>query len=423
MSSRSKPRAALDSQAPLVRQLWTNPDPTSDGAEFLLYSDADVPAATIDEWRPHGEPLHLFATRARIETLEAFAPKLALRVYHSQPLPPWRQENRQPRVEELLENTPWWTGMTLDQEAAALISLVSGVRMRSGGLVRRIPAAGGIDLPDYQHHRMPSLPDVPWTHRVLPGLAGQGFDARAILLLGTLPQMSAETAGTLVKAAGAYADAMWIADSDPVQGWLRMVTAAETVADFIGLDDEGAEAQFRRENPKAAKLLDERGEGLTAEVAELMKDKMGAGAKFRNFFQAHLPEPPARRPAEVARQVRWDWTVAAQERRAGVAGLKDTLSKIYEHRSNFLHAGTPFPPALLDRPEEVSAEGSGPRVLAERPPHNLTHVAGGNAWSGSDSPMYLHVFADFVRHALLRWWLAQQTTINPAGLDTQAEQP
>lgn len=38
--------------------------------------------------------------------------------------------------------------------------------------------------------------------------------------------MSPATAGTLVKAAGAFADALWVADSDPVQGWLQLVTAA-----------------------------------------------------------------------------------------------------------------------------------------------------------------------------------------------------
>lgn len=188
------------------------------------------------------------------------------------------------------------------------------------------------------------------------------------------------------------------------------------------MDDEEIEAQFRSAHPKAAELLDERGGELTAAVAELLKGTMGASAKFRNFFETYLPKPPERRPAEVERQVCWEWTVESTERKAGISGLKDTLSTIYKHRSKYLHAGMPFSVTLLVPPERGPAAGGGPSLLAERPPYHLLHASGVAAWRGIECPMYLHVFASIVRDALLAWWIEQQSTIVPSQLDAAVEQ-
>lgn len=324
----------------------------------------------------------------------------------------------------MLSNAPWSTGMTVDQEVAALLSLATGTRIRSGGAVRRTPAEGGEGRPDYLYHRTPTLPDVAWTQEVLPGLAGRPFDRSAVVLLRTLPQLTPESCGTLVKAAAAYADALWIANSDPVQGWLRLVSAVETVADFIGLEDDTLEQQFRNAHPKAAEVLDELGHaGLVAQIADLMKDKMGAGAKYRAFLQKNLPPEPQRRPAEAERQVCWDWTVASAQRKAGNGGMKDALTAIYGHRSSYLHAGKPFPPPLVNGvPETVIAADGGESVYAERPPYNLHHGGGvGAAWRSKDVPMYLHVFEYIVSAALLTWWI-EQTKLDPSsGIQDTAE--
>lgn len=411
MSPKGKAKAASNTQAPLVRRLWTDPNLASEGLEYLLYTDTSPAGAGFR--KPEGnELLQVHMTNARYETPDSFAPKLLLRARHRQPLYPWHVEEREPRTDEMLENAPWWTGLNVDQEVAALLSLASGARVRSGGPVRRIPPAGGVGLPDYLNHHVPMLPDVAWNQVMLPGLAGRSFNPLATSTLETLQVMTPEAAGTLVKAAAAYADALWYADSDPTQGWLRLVSAVETVASFVGLQDDAVEEQFRRAQPKTAKRLDEvDSPNLVAEIAELLKETSAAGAKFRGFMQKYMPaQPPRRRPAAAERQACWDWRVEDEaERQLGNRGMKDALSTIYEHRSKFLHSGRPFPPALVAAtPERVNAADGGNAVWAERPPYDAIHGGGtAAAWESKDVPMYLHMFEFIVRGALMAWWAEQ----------------
>jgi hypothetical protein len=419
-----KKKTALDSQAPLVRQLCTAPDPSADGLEYLLYTDADVRRQELDD-PGDGAPLFVYGTAARAEKRDAFGPKLALRVRHSWPLYPWNAEGRRPQTVELLQNAPWWTGLTVDQEVAALLSLATRTRIRSGGPVRRFPPAGGEGAAEYIHHHVPVLLE-PRTDVMLPGFGGRRFDSARVLLSQTLAlaALSPEPSGVLVKAAAAYADAVWIADSDPVQGWLRLVTAVETVADFIGLEDETLEEQFRSSYPQTAKVLEQSGvPELVKAVAETMKDKLGAGAKFRRFLKDRLPPPPAVRPPDPTRQVNWVWEADREDKKAGIGDIKDAATTVYNHRSGYLHAGKPFPPALSAPPWPVRTNDA-EEIPEERPPHDTLHGGGAAAaWKGKDVPMYLHVFEYIVHSALMTWWKEQVEALAAVASEAGAERP
>lgn len=419
MSGKKKP--ALDSQAPLVRQLWTHPDPEAEGLEYLLYTDAEVSRDALGKLRSDGAALMVYGTAARAETPDAFGPKLALRARHAWPQYPWTAESRQPKTEELLANAPWWTGLNVDQEVAALLSLATRTRVRSGGPTRRFPADGGEGAAEHIHHRAPVLPE-PATDVMLPGFAGRTFDSACTLLLPTIVTLPPDVAGVLVKAAAAYADAVWIADSDPVQGWLRLVTAVETVADFIGLEDETLEDQFRNSYGPTAKVLEESGgPELVKAVASTMKDKLGAGAKLWRFLKDRLPPAPAVRPPDPTRQVNWVWDADPDDKRAGIGGIKDAVTTVYNHRSGYLHAGKPFPPALSAPPWPVRVHGAA-QIPEERPPHDMLHGGGAAAvWKGKDVPMYLHTFEYIVHSALTAWW-TEQITASAGGSAASAQQ-
>jgi hypothetical protein len=99
-----------------------------------------------------------------------------------------------------------------------------------------------------------------------------------------------------------------------------------------------------------------------------------SGWKVRKLVETHVPAPPAARPHEGHR-IRWDDIVTL-------------VMKVYELRSNAVHAGLPFPAPLLDPPHDAT----------QPPPEasKATMGAGNSVWTKEDMPMYLHVFADVV---------------------------
>lgn len=125
--------------------------------------------------------------------------------------------------------------------------------------------------------------------------------------------------------------------------------------------------------------------GAIETLAEVPGDHEGVIGRFVKFLRSHLPPPLPSRPQHL--RVDWD-------------DLKRPFEQIYEYRSEFLHAGIPFPIPMTKPPENISHQ-PGVEHFAERPYGGKGY--GGTLYSYDASPMHLHVFMHIVQGAMLKW--------------------
>jgi hypothetical protein len=288
-------------------------------------------------------------------------------------------------------DTAAWHGGDLDDELASLVALALGIRLRAGGRIREFRT----DNPDMRgrpagyDHAAPYLPP-PRRGPLLPTITGPARLSDAAARLAGYPLLTAAQANALVKAARAWQEAAWIADSDPRQAWLRLVGAVEAAAQQWAGADRSPTEQLRLVRPSIAKRIER---DATPDLLDWLAPKVawlfGATTKFLDFTLTFLPDPPAIRPSSPAFQVDW-------------ARMQDHLNTIYDWRSRDLHEGTPIPAPMCAPPYPF--EG----VASERPMGISSWYGSGN-WVAADTPMLLHTFAYVVRGALLNW-LAHLTT-------------
>ncbi|MFD0261779.1 hypothetical protein ACFVH7_26335 [Kitasatospora indigofera] len=370
-------------QAPRWWQLWKHPDLASDGWECMLYSDTELTSAARPSI-PVGPSL-IFPTGT--ESADGTQPtaQLVLRIPHADP----QSDHPFPLAPDAPPRSPaWWIDMEPDDEVAALLSLALGIRMRSGSLVRRLPGDGfSAGVPELHWHRPPGLIPVPRRLLQLPGLRGETRDLQpGIDFLHLYPDLDPTEAFVLAKAARHYADALWIADSDPEQAWLRLVTALEVAAVHVQVQEADPVAAFTEAYPKTAKAITDDGGAALPVAAREFARLIGAGRRFRSFVGRYAPVPPALRP--LRKGVRFEW-----------AGLDQAMKDIYGYRSALLHEGRPFPPMMTGLALEVDENGA-----FDECPHSDSLWSSGTAdWPLGAAPMYLWLFAYIVRGALMAW--------------------
>ena len=204
---------------------------------------------------------------------------------------------------------------------------------------------------------------------------GRHIDFSCLDLLGAYPFASVKQARALVRAARSYQEAIWIADSDPRQAWLRLVTAVEVVA---ALQPKlPAPERLRAVYPEMAdKILRCGSPELVDWFTKKIADREGAQARFLDFLKRFQAPPPPRRPKSPERQ---NWRELHQQ-----------LRNIYQVRSDDLHKGSPIPKVMCQSPY-VSPRGIAPEVTYSTP-------------SAREGRLRLHVFEYIVRYALLAWW-------------------
>lgn len=275
-----------------------------------------------------------------------------------------------------------WTGGTLGDQMAALVSLALARRVRCGGVVRQGFSPGDpLGAPTRVLHRPPLLAEPPHA-TMLPGIADPVDVGDAVVLLDHYALLAGADATALTRAAAQFADALWWADVDPRIAWLKLVGALEAAANRadMSIDDDPVAQLKRLRGPLYGQL-----KGLSPDavsiVAKALAGTLRPEMKLLSFTLAYAPAPPEVRP---------------HRGRIDYSDLSSTLRGVYECRSRDVHDGVPFPHPLCQPP--IAADG----VACERFP-----VLGAGGIRGSDSlPAYLHTFTHIVGGALRRWWAA-----------------
>ena len=261
------------------------------------------------------------------------------------------------------------------QELAALVSLALGVRVRAAGISRIFAPPDEVRGRPHEPDPPPYLPQ-PGAFSMLPYTLGKkilSLDPSNIRLLDLYPNMTDPQARALVKAARAYQEAIWIADGDPQQAWLRLVTAIETVSQLI--PSQSASRRLEAIDPELAHRLSLVGDAeLTELITIKLADQGRSTAKFLDFLDRFRPPRPPRRPTHG--KLNWK-------------NIQTQFKDIYTYRSKNLHQGIPFPEAMCQAPF-LSQSGLAPEITDVPVKGNYK--------------MRLHIFEYAVRYALLAWW-------------------
>lgn len=340
--------------------------------EFELFSDARL----LGTWCPSGSPYQLIATYDRVgEAVSTPAAVLRSSFYGVPWSLPFSSGDKSTTADE------YYHSGSLYDEFAALVSLLLGIRLKAAsGASRRFEKQGDpLGVPVAASRIL-----VPQSRRVgvmLPHAVGDR-DIRRFPLLEALPKIEPIDASVLILAARQYQEALWVAEVEPQQAWLLLISAVEAAANRWASGTTPPVERLCTSRPRLQQiLLEAGGTELLKSVAEQIAPYMGATAKFRDFLLGFLPNPPRWRGPEDCR-IPWEHKY-----------LKHAFERIYGYRSRSLHGGAAFPLPLCDPPGKL-----------EERPSSIGKGHGRHFWSSADVPMLLHVFEFITRSALLAWW-------------------
>lgn len=299
-------------------------------------------------------------------------------------------------------------GGTLEDEVAALLSLLYGVRTQVGQLTRSftpgedpfgVPAAGRSNRrgkPTVWAQQIASIPigehnnHVHFVHNlILPTASGQRSleDEKSIAILRSLPAIPASSYVNLVRSCMLYQNALWVAETEPNFAWLMLCSSIETAANDFSQASGSPEERLRESKPDLVEMIEASScPELIVKIAEKIEHSLGATKKFINFITHFIPDEPKSRP-QSAMQIDWS-----------TSGFKKILNKVYSYRSRALHGGVPFPRPMLDPP--VKTEYG----YDEKPDIGIAIHSYGGSWVQADCPINLHAFSYLVRGCLLNWW-------------------
>ncbi len=253
--------------------------------EHALYSDADVSGEL--ELGPYRVMTIHSRPTARVG---AAAQKLLLRhVDHLLAAPPGVDD-----TDDL--DVSGWTGGTLGDQMAALLSLALARRVRCGGVVRQgFSFDDPLGRPTHVLHRSPLMAE-PAYEPMIPGIADRANLHDAVDLLKRYSLMCGADAAALTRAAGQFADALWWADADPRIAWLKLVGALEAAANRANMRANEPVAQLKRLRGPLYGRLKKICPDAVPVVAQALAGTMAPEAKLLDFTLEHAPGPPDVRP-------------------------------------------------------------------------------------------------------------------------------
>ena len=223
-------------------------------------------------------------------------------------------------------NTKGYHGGILSDEIAALVSLELGVRLRFAGtrllsgIHRGAEPAGGPYLFDVPRATRPGAPD----REILPNCLTREAHLNSLDLTIKFSTVEEKDQIQLIRAARAYADAIWWANEDPNQAWLQLVTALEIAAKAQQSGSYVPEEIIERLDPALWALLKDLDPDIRAKLAKMLAPQHRITQTFIDFVTTFAPDPPAARS-----------TWASLDR----SKMHEHARVIYKHRSKALHEG------------------------------------------------------------------------------------
>lgn len=285
-------------------------------------------------------------------------------------------------------DSTYYHGGTLQDEIAALASLILGIRFKSGGETREFNE--GEDprgKPILHKMNMNPILLLNGEKLIIPN-ARRKISLKDLEILLSYPTLFPEDAIILVKAARIYQDAIWMAESEPELAWIMFVSAIETVANHWSTVKATPVEKLHTSMPELEDVLFEQGgEAHVEAVANLVVPYMGATKKFVDFLMNFCPQPPINRSEK---HLRYSWDEK---------DIEKTLKIIYNYRSGALHGGSKFPAPMCYPP--MISDG-----MPDEVPCGLATMVNGGVWIIDDTPILLHTFEHMVRGALLNWWVS-----------------
>ena len=359
----------------------TSPSPSSkktlyNGFEVPLFTDALITGEIVEGFGPY----QFLNPVANPRLSDSIMPGLFLRIEN-------RLDLYSLSIEEMNRtDSTYYHGGILQDEIAALASLILGVRFKSGGETREFNE--GEDprgMPILHKLNMNPILLLNGGNLIIPN-ARRIINLKDLDKLLSYPNLSPGAAIILVKAARIYQDAIWIAESEPELAWIMFVSAIETVANHWSIAKATAVEKLHASRPDLEKvLLDQGGEAHVETVANLIIPYMGATKKFVDFLMEFRPQPPVNRSIK---HLRYSWDEN---------DIKKTLKIIYDYRSGTLHGGSKFPARMCYPPMILDG------MLSEVTDGSAT-MANGGVWKSDGTLILLHTFEHMVRGALLNWW-------------------
>ena len=345
--------------------------------EVQFYSDAHLIGACKPIERCPFVVLNAFPYLA-IGTL---AHVLTLRVcfYTQQRMPKW----------DKTDVTRYYGGR-IEDEVAALMSLLLGVRLQAGGVTREFNHQDALGVPrgDTQ---VPASP-LPTLHhhgrwRIPAARQQRNLGDYVHPLFDTYPSLTPSEAIALVRAARLYQRALWVSETTPELAWLHLVAAIEVLAVHEHCDTVDDAQLLAEVIPDLHETLNiHGGKALIDACAPLLSPMLESTKRFVGFLKAFGPlESPPARPKGAINIIAWELTE-----------LEVQYKRIYNCRSRALHSGEPFPAPMNEH------AGDGPDYGETI--HGSAQYTQDAVWLKRDVPMRLHVFEYVTRSALLLWW-------------------
>tara|TARA_R110002020_G_scaffold114135_1_gene262493 strand:- start:6466 stop:7599 length:1134 start_codon:yes stop_codon:yes gene_type:complete len=285
------------------------------------------------------------------------------------------------------DNSSYHGGWAPD-EIAALMSLMLGIRLKAGGVVREY---GGYNADPLGTPRAPDKVAPSFASRITRPIVPTAIKTVNItnaFPFGNLHKLNEEYYVALIRSARMYQDALWMVESEPELAWLMAISALETAANYWDKTIYLPSEKLKASKPDLYNELNAQGgKELCNLVAQHMEKSLGATNKFIKFCLKYMPEAPNDRPKEWA-QIKWSKT-----------NFKKILTQLYDYRSSALHGGVPFP-APLCRPPDQTEKDMPP---TEKGMLGLASHSLGATWSSKDLPISANTFFEFTHGVLCNW--------------------
>jgi hypothetical protein len=282
-----------------------------------------------------------------------------------------------------------FTGASIYDEIACLLSIQYGARLLAGGETRRFDGKDSFGRPSEDRYAPAVYLKGKFARQIIPSVS----EPKVIYpgLLTSLVDLNPTEALVLIRAARQYRDAVWMAEEDPQLAWLLLVGAVEVVAQHEAVEYATPESVLQSCAPGIFSALQKYGDDATLELAPLLVPLYKSTAKFLDLFNKFPPPPPEKRPPDGYRIHPWNHEV-----------LSSMLRKVYDWRSKALHAGIAFPLPMCEPPylDPNNWEAPSESIMG------LAASALGGVWTKKEMPFPLHIFEYVVRKVILSWWSA-----------------